>query len=186
VNPGPHILLLGLRGAGKSTLGPGLARALGLGFLDLDALTSAVLGMSPAEALRTLGEPAFRDGEHQALAQALVSPASVIALGGGTPTHPPCEALIRTLRQPADGAAASVRTLYLHAPPAELRARLAQTDLAKRPGLTGADPLAEIDALYARRDGLYRDLADAVVEVAGDSGPAAQRLLAAARDTLSA
>ncbi len=174
-----HILLIGLRGSGKSTVGAMVAAALGRPFVDLDPLTAGVLGFAaPGDALRTLGEPAFRDGEHQALAQVLVGPPAVVALGGGTPTHEPCAELIRALT--SDG---RVRVLYLRASPAVLRARLSATDLSTRPGLLGGDPLAEIEALHTRRDPLYLGLAQGVVAVDGQRAEdTAASVLATLRD----
>lgn len=157
----PHIVLMGLRGAGKSTVGRLLAGRLGLPFVDLDEVTSGVLGVaSPAEGLRRLGEEAFREGEHEALATVLMRPTGVIALGGGTPTYQASGHLLTAMR-----GFRRIRVAYLHATPAELAERLRRTDLASRPGLLGGDPIAEIGELYRRRDGLYRELAELTIEV---------------------
>lgn len=161
------IYLMGLRGSGKTTLGPALAARLGSStsggaFVDLDEITHTMLGAaSAAEALHRFGEPAFRAAERRALDEPRVLTASVVGLGGGTPTHPASEVELR--RRAAFGD----RLLYLRASPETLRARLAATDLSARPSLTGADVLDEITVLFARRDPLYRGLASAVIEIDG-------------------
>lgn len=159
----PNLVLMGLRGSGKSTLGGLLGVRLGRGVVDLDERTLARLGCATAsDAFATLGEAAFRRAETESLRDVLRTPAQIVALGGGTPTSPGAAALLRGER---DGGRAL--NVYLHASPDELRRRLAGTDMANRPGLLGGDPLAEIDAVYAARDPLYRSLASAVVEVGG-------------------
>jgi shikimate kinase len=154
--------LLGLRGSGKSTVGRLAAERLGGAFIDLDDLTPALLGCATAaEALRSHGEPAFRAAERRALDDPRVRSAAVVALGGGTPTFPPSAEELRAR------AAAGDHLLYLRASAATLRVRLAATDLSTRPSLTGADPLAEVATLWARRDPAYRALATRVIDVDG-------------------
>lgn len=164
------IILLGLRASGKTTLGHALAARLGRPFIDLDDVTARVLGVATSgDALRTLGEPAFRRGECEALTMTLnttVRPNPVLSLGGGTPTYPASHELLVSQRDTGS------RLVYLHAPPETLIKRLQQTDLARRPALTsGSDPLTEVSTLYARRDPIYRELATDVVEVGGASEP---------------
>lgn len=88
----PHIILIGFKNAGKSTLGRALAQKLQLSFLDLDEeitkLHQAQTGekLSPREMMKTHGEEHFRALEHQALEKILQLPHQmVLALGGGTP-----------------------------------------------------------------------------------------------------
>lgn len=163
-----RLYLLGLRGSGKSTLGRRLALALQCPFVDLDDVTTRVLKQATAaDALRLLGEPAFRDGEAAALRDPSVLSAGVVALGGGTPTGK------RSAQLLADQQLAGARLIYLRAEASTLRARLATTNLATRPSLTGADPLIEIEVVLARRDPLYLEIADEVVQVDGMSEDAA-------------
>lgn len=159
-----QIILLGLRGSGKSTLGKLLAARLIAEFVDLDTVTAALLRVpSAAHAIQTLGLAAFRDAEVRALQMPRSTAASVLALGGGTPTAHGAIPALSTLR--AKGA----RLVYLRGTPATLRSRLEQTDLAARPSLTGAPVLDEVERLFSERDPLYRSLADNVIEIDGRS-----------------
>lgn len=157
-----QIILLGLRGSGKSTLGKLLAARLITDFVDLDFVTAGLLGAaSAADAIRAGGLPGFREAEVRALQMPRSTGAGVLALGGGTPTaHGAIPALL-TLRT------RGARLVYLRGGPSTLRARLSTTDLDARPSLTGAPVLEEIDRLFAERDPLYRSLADNVVEIDG-------------------
>lgn len=160
-----HVILIGLRGSGKTTVGSLLAARTNRGFVDLDTLTPAALGCATvSEAWSNLGEPAFRRAETECLRAALNElTGRVLALGGGTPTAPgAAEAL-------ALAKASGSRVIYLHASPAQLAARLQGADNSHRPSLTGLSPTSveEISRIYSQRDALYRALADAVVEVGG-------------------
>jgi len=160
VNKPRHILLAGLRGSGKTTLGRLLAKRLRLVHIDLDDRTATVLGRATcAEALTELGEPAFREGEARALEEALAGSESVISLGGGSPTAPGARRLI------ADSGALLV---YLRLSPRELARRLSLTDLTDRPSLTGAGVIEEIQTLYDARDPLYLTLGE-TIEVGTES-----------------
>lgn len=161
--PDPSLLLIGLRGSGKSTIGRSLAAAQGLPFLDLDDVTAAFLHCDTvAEAWRRFGEPAFREAESRALAAALNDCPRIIALGGGTPTAPGAAELIAQATRERRCIVA-----YLRCMPDELRARLRSLDdsaMAGRPSLTGAHPLDEIENIFAARDDLYRRLATRTIE----------------------
>lgn len=172
--PRANLVLIGLRGSGKSTLGRALADALQRRFIDLDRITPGLLAMpDAATALRTLGEESFRLAEFQALKETLLSPGQVVALGGGTPTAPGAAALLRRERD-----AARARVVYLAASPQTLADRLAETDLADRPSLTGKGVLEEIADLHAARDPLYRELADLTLASTTDADADAASVLA--------
>lgn len=157
------VLLIGLRGAGKSTLGRELAAEMGRNFVDLDDVTPQALGARNArEAWETHGEAKFREAEVAALRRVLKKPGQVVALGGGTPTAPGAREVIATEQREARAV-----VIYLRADAASLRERLAQSDNAHRPSLTGAGVLDEIEQVLEKRDGLYLALADEAVEVGG-------------------
>lgn len=165
-----NLLLMGLRGSGKTTLAPLIAKQLSRPWLDLDIETLAELCASgkPAqtvtEAWQTYGEPAFRAAETKALVRVLKSDNQVIALGGGTPTAPGAADLLRAAR--SNGC---TRIVYLRASAATLRDRLIATDTGTRPSLTGANPVDEIETVLAARDPLYQSLADRVIEIEAGS-----------------
>lgn len=159
------IVLMGLRGSGKSTLGPMLAAKLGFDFQDLD---QAVLADSSyetiADIVRQEGWEGFRSREREQLQlwlwalDTLPQRRLVLALGGGVPTHEPSRALLQSAQ--LHGFVASV---YLRAQPETLAKRMASS--ADRPSLTGKDPIAEIRDIFNQRDKLYRSLADAVIDI---------------------
>jgi shikimate kinase len=77
------IVLVGMMGAGKSTIGRRLAARLRLSFVDADAEIEAAAGMSIADIFEIHGEPHFRDGEARVIARLLDGGPSVLATGGG-------------------------------------------------------------------------------------------------------
>ncbi len=171
----PHIVLMGLRASGKSTLARLLSNLSNLPSTDLDDETLALLNQpSTSRAWATLGQAAFRDAESTALSNTLFLPTRVIALGGGTPTSPPAEQLLREARR-----ARRALIVYLRYPASTLRARLAAdpAQLADRPAIHGASPLDEIPTLLAQRDPLYADLAELILESPADAQAAAQTIL---------
>ena len=173
----PTLVLIGLRGSGKSTIGRIVADAAGLPFADLDDRTPALLdARDAADAINTQGLRAFRDAEFTALGSELEPSCSfqrVLALGGGTPTAPGAADLL--MKERDDG---RILIVYLHASPSVLRDRLRGTETASRPSLTGADMLDEIETVYLQRDALYRTLADHTLEAGEqDEKRTAQRIL---------
>jgi len=169
MNIGP-IALLGLRCAGKSSVGRPLARLLGLPFLDLDEeiVRWGVRSGEPPEAtgsagalLARIGVPRFRAYESEVLRRVLEPAQSlVLATGGGVVERTDNRRWL----------ARSARCIWLSVPPEILAERL-RRDPAERPGLLGADPLAEIPALLERRAPHYLALAERVVD-AGEADPA--------------
>lgn len=93
---GLRVFLTGFMGSGKTTVGRALGAALGWPFVDLDAEIEARAAMTVREVFARLGEPAFRELEHEALREMLARPAPmVVATGGGTYTFPRNLALVR-------------------------------------------------------------------------------------------
>ena len=173
--PDPTIVLMGLRGSGKTTLGKRLGTDLGRPFVDLDDRTAAALGHpTPGEALREHGIEKFRHAESAALRAALSEAGIVLALGGGTPTASGASDLLRERK-----AGGSTHIMYLRAEPGELAARLTKPGAPDRPALLGADPISEIQTLFAQRDPLYMDLSDAVLHVGATDERSAYAMLRA-------
>lgn len=156
----PKLILLGLRTSGKTTLGAIAARFLSTTFLDLDLLTAKVLNQPTAgDAIRNLGLGAFRAGEVRALDSQEARGAGVLSLGGGTPTDPHARESLKAMQN------AGSRIVYLRATPETLKARMAKTDLATRPSLTGKSPIDEVDQIFAERDPIFRSVADITIDV---------------------
>ncbi len=147
-----NLFLVGLPGAGKSTLGRSLARRLGMPFVDADAELERRLGVTIPTIFEIEGEAAFRDREEASLAELVVRTGIVLATGGGAVIRP-----ANRERLKANGT-----VVYLHAEPATLRERTRKSH--HRPLLNTADPFARLTELYAQRDLLYREVADVVLE----------------------
>ena len=155
-----HLVLIGLRGAGKSTAGRATADLLSRPFIDLDDRTAEVCGMDAATCFSVRGEAAWREAEATALHAALLDPSpSIIALGGGTPTAPGAEDLLHAARQDH-----RLRIAWLDAPTEVLAERIGHDP--SRPPLTDLDPLAEMRAIDARRRPIFTQLADTTIDVA--------------------
>jgi shikimate kinase len=141
-----HVALVGMMGAGKSSVGKALARRLGRPFVDSDALVVAERGATIAKIFEEEGEAAFRDYELAALRRAVDGEACVIATGGGAVTHPPTRALL----------ARHALRIYLSLTAGELSARLRRSR-TRRPVLAGGPIRDRVTALLATRDPLYRE-----------------------------
>jgi shikimate kinase len=88
------IVLIGLMGAGKTTVGRRLAQRLGLPFVDADEEIETAAGMTISEIFATFGEPYFRDGERRVIARLIDGSPKVIATGGGAFMNDKTRALI--------------------------------------------------------------------------------------------
>jgi shikimate kinase len=141
------VALLGPRGAGKTTLAPVLARALGWTAADGDELLAARAGVPAGTFLQQAGEERFRLLEEEVTAAALAGKTpQVLALGGGAVLRARVQA---ALREPF------VLPVLLLAPLPVLVSRLRA---APRPSLTSLPPAAEIELLLHERLPLYRSL----------------------------
>lgn len=143
--PADHrpIVLVGMMGAGKSTVGRRLAARLGLAFVDADDEIEQAAGMTIADIFEHLGEPEFRDGERRVIARLLEGERQVIATGGGAFMNAQTRQLI------LDRAIA----IWLDADIDILVERVARRDT--RPLLKGKDPRAVLTALAAQRNPVY-------------------------------
>jgi shikimate kinase len=147
-----HLVLIGLPGAGKSTVGPGLARHLGVGFVDLDAEIERRTGRTVPSIIRSDGEAAFRGLEHSLTAELAMAEPAVLAPGGGWVTQAQTVSL---LRPPA-------RLVHLQVSPETALRRLGRERTA-RPMLDGDDPAGALEALEIARRDAYRS-ADWVID----------------------
>lgn len=156
---GEHVLLIGMMGSGKTTVGRTVARLMRRPFHDSDAEIAARTGEPVPEIFASRGEAAFRAEEKAVLARALASGVpSVIAVAGGAVFDPDSRRRIR-----AGGV-----VVWLRAGPLTLASRVGSG--VGRP-LLEHDPAASIARLDAMRRPLYRSLAEVTVEV--DMVPAA-------------
>lgn len=140
---GQPIVLIGLMGVGKSTVGRRLAARLNLPFVDADSEIEAAAGMAIADIFERFGEDYFRDGERRVIARLIDGKPKVIATGGGAFINPETRALI------LDQALA----VWLNANPRILADRVKRRDT--RPLLRGRDPAAVLTALAEVRNPLY-------------------------------
>jgi shikimate kinase len=81
--PRQTIVLVGLMGSGKTTVGRRLARELGIDFMDADAEIEKAAGCTIPEIFESFGEPAFREGEKKVISRLLDDAPHVLATGGG-------------------------------------------------------------------------------------------------------
>lgn len=145
------IVLVGLMGAGKTTVGRRLAARLDLPFRDADSEIEVAAGMTIAEIFAVYGEGAFRDGERRVIARLLDGGPLVIATGGGAYVDP-------ATRERIAGSGISV---WLKADHATLMRRVRRR--THRPLLNTPDPDETMRRLMAERHPLY-ELADITVE----------------------
>jgi shikimate kinase len=160
-----NVFLVGLMGAGKTTVGRLLARRLKLRFYDSDYEIERRCGVKIPVIFEVEGEAGFRAREQQALADLTALQGIVLATGGGAVVSE------ENRRRLAGGGT----VVYLSARPEDLFERVRQD--RNRPLLAGSDPLTRLRELHAQRDPLYRSIADLVVETGTQSVPALARVL---------
>jgi shikimate kinase len=164
------VVLVGLMGVGKSTVGRRLAQRLGLPFVDSDAAIEDAAGLSPAEVFERYGEDDFRDGERRLVARLVEGEIRVIATGGGAYVDPRTRDLLNT----------RAITVWLDAPVDILAERTSRRDT--RAQLRNGDPKATLERLANERrqsyeqahihvrsgTGAHRDVVDAIVRALDD------------------
>jgi shikimate kinase len=148
---GRSIVLVGLMGAGKTTVGRRLADRLGLAFVDADHEIESAAGMTIPEIFSGHGEAYFRDGERKVIARLLDSGQQVLATGGGAYMNPETQAKIRERGV----------SVWLKADLPLLMKRVNRR--ADRPLLTNGDARATMERLIAERYPVYAN-ADLTVE----------------------
>jgi shikimate kinase len=152
VKGGGNIYLVGMMGAGKTTVGKLLARRLKRRFIDADHEIERRCGVRIPVIFDIEGEAGFRSREAQVIAELSALDGIVLATGGGAVLAPENRRLL----------ASRGTVVYLRATPTDLYQRVRHDK--NRPLLANADPLARLQELYKQRDPLYLEVADLVVE----------------------
>jgi shikimate kinase len=161
-NPGrvaseANIFLVGLMGAGKTSVGRLLARRLGKTFYDCDHEVERATGVRIPVIFEIEGEAGFRARESRMLSELCAAKGVVLATGGGAVLAPENRRVLSECGT----------VVYLRASPHELYQRTRHD--RNRPLLQTADPLAKLTELYAQRDPLYREVAHCVVDTGNQS-----------------
>lgn len=156
------VYLVGMPGAGKSTVGRELAGRLGVPFLDLDSEIEAEAGAAVTDIFRDEGEAAFRALEAAALVKASMQDPAVVACGGGVVLEPANRITLRNT-----GVA-----VFLDVPIEQLRERVRPA--AERPLIREA---GDLERLLVSREPLYREFAAHVVDGTGTPGEVAEAIV---------
>jgi shikimate kinase len=150
------VALVGMMGAGKSSVGRRLASRLGVAFKDADSEIEAAAGCTISEIFERLGEPAFRTGERKVISRLLTETPHVMATGGGAFVD---ETTRATLKENAV-------TIWLRVPVDVLLARTQRRDT--RPLLRVGNPRETLERLLVERAPIY-ELADHTLD--SEDGP---------------
>lgn len=159
------VVLVGLMGVGKSTVGRRLAKRLGVSFVDSDSAIEDASGLPAAEVFERYGERDFRDGERRLVARLIEGEVRVIATGGGAYVDPRTRELLNE----------RAITIWLDAPVDVLAERTSRRDT--RVQLRTGDPKAVLERLSQERrpsyeeahihvksgDGAHKDVVDAII-----------------------
>jgi shikimate kinase len=155
-----RVVLLGFMGAGKSTVGPILARRLAWEFIDLDAEIERLVRLPISEIFATRGEAAFRKIEADVSGRVIGGERIILAPGGGWLTN----------ELVAQRGSAGTVTVWLRVSPDEVLRRVGSRRDG-RPLLAVADPDAAVRRLLSEREPLYRE-ADLIVDTDGRTAQA--------------
>lgn len=147
----PHIVLVGLPGVGKTTIGRAVARRLARPFIDFDDEIERRSGMDVREIFRLKGEDHFRALEYELTRELSDTGGMVLSPGGGWITQARSVELLRS----------AGRIIYLRASPETVGRRLRRVET--RPLLAGRDPVAALSDLYEKRRALY-ETADVILD----------------------
>lgn len=167
------IVLVGLMGAGKSTVGRRLARRLGLPFVDSDSAIEEAAGTTAAELFERYGEHDFRDGERRLVARLVDGTVRVIATGGGAFVDPRTRELLND----------RAITVWLDAPVEVLAERTGRRDT--RPLLRRGDRASTLARLAEQREPLYAEAHIHIRSGTGPHGSVVEAIVAALEDLLA-
>ncbi len=167
------IVLVGLMGAGKSTIGRRLAKRLGLPFVDSDVAIEEASGSPTAELFERYGEQNFRDGERRLVARLVEGDVRVIATGGGAFIDPGTRRLCNE----------RAITVWLDAPIDVLVERTARRD--NRPLLKNGDPAETLARLHQERRGFYAEAQIHIRSEGGAHGDVVEAIVAALKERLA-
>jgi shikimate kinase len=161
-----NIFLVGLMGAGKTTVARILARRLDRAFYDTDHEIERRTGVKIPVIFEIEGEPGFRLREEQALAELAAQDNIVLATGGGIVLSAANRALLKERGL----------VVYLRAQPRDLWYRTRHDK--NRPLLQTPDPLGRLQELYEQRDPLYAEVADIILDTGRPNvGPLVSQLI---------
>src|ERR1700761_5598184 len=163
---GRTLVLVGLMGAGKTSIGKRVAHRLDVPFTDADAEIEAAANMTIAEIFARDGEAAFRAGERRVISRLLDGPVHVLATGGGAFMDPATRARIRE----------AGLSIWLRADVEVLLARVAKR--RHRPLLNQGDPRDVLERLMALRHPVYAEAALTVDSLATPAEAMVERVLA--------
>lgn len=152
-----NIFLVGLMGAGKTSVGRMLARRMNKEFLDADAEVEKITGVKIPIIFEIEGETGFRAREEKMIDQLTAMNGIVLATGGGAVISPANRTLLKSRGH----------VIYLRAAPEDLWRRTRRD--RNRPLLQTADPLGKLRMLHEQRDPLYREVADLIVDTGSQS-----------------
>lgn len=147
-----NIFLIGLMGAGKTTIGRQLAELLNQTFYDSDHVICEKTGVSIPTIFELEGEQGFRQRESQVIDELTAKQGIVLATGGGVPTQIANQSCLKNRGL----------TIYLHVHPETLYTRTRHDK--NRPLLQVDNPLEKLQQLYALRDPIYRDCAELIID----------------------
>ena len=150
------LVLVGMMGAGKTSVGRRLANVLGVPFRDADAEIELAAGCTINEIFERFGEPAFRAGERKVIARLLGEPPHILATGGGAFMDQETRARIQE----------DAISIWLKAPIELLLERVMRKDT--RPLLRNTDRRAALERLLKEREPIY---AQADITIESDDGP---------------
>ena len=164
------VALVGMMGAGKSSIGRRLAARLEVPFRDADAEIEEAAGCPIADVFERFGEPAFRDGERRVILRVLKEPPHVLATGGGALLSDETRAQI----------AKQTYSIWLRAPVELLLARIERRDT--RPLLQNRNPRETLERLLREREPLYAQANFVVDAQDGPHHAAVERIVRSLKD----